>query len=217
MTKISLRLKAVADLINENIKVIDIGYDQGLLDVFLAKNKNCSCLATDISATCLEKANENIKKYDVVDKVTTKVTNGLEAVEYKNYDYIVIAGMGFETIKKILNNKNPHKLIIQSNNNVEELRRWLLKKYKLINEKVVFENGFYYVILCLEQGIKKYNYSDYVIGLNKDNIEYINYLYKKYKKIYYQILNKYIFQRISLYRKLIVLKKAKKNINSKCN
>ena len=217
MTKISLRLKAVADLINENIKVIDIGCDHGLLDVFLAKNKNCSCLATDISATCLEKANENIKKYDVVDKVTTKVTNGLEAVEYKNYDYIVIAGMGFETIKKILNNKNPHKLIIQSNNNVEELRRWLLKKYKLINEKVVFENGFYYVILCLEQGIKKYNYSDYVIGLNKDNIEYINYLYKKYKKIYYQILNKYIFQRISLYRKLIVLKKAKKNINSKCN
>lgn len=211
MTKLSLRLKAVANFVNNDSKVIDVGCDHGLLDVYLAKNKNCQCLATDISATCLEKAIENIKKYNVQDKVTTKVTNGLEGTHYENYDYVIITGMGFGTIKNILDNKYPNKLIIQSNNNLEELRHWLLKKYKLINEEIVFENGIYYVILYLERGHCKYKYDDYFIGLNKDNIDYINYLYEKYQKIYRQMPKKYLFQKIKLYRKILILKKYKKH------
>lgn len=213
MTKLSLRLKAVTDLIEENSKVIDIGCDHGLLDVFLAKNKNCTCLATDISAICLEKAKENIRKYDVKNKVITKVTNGLEGIDYKIYDYVVITGMGFETIRKILENKCPNKLIIQSNNNLEELKRYLFKKYKLIDEKIVFENNIYYVILFLEKGKKKYKYEDYIIGLNKSDYDYIDFLYNKYKGIYNKIPNKYILKKINLYKKISVLKKYKKSIN----
>lgn len=210
MIKISLRLKAVADLIEENSKVIDIGCDHGLLDIYLAQNKDCTCLATDISSICLKKAQDNIKKYNLENKITTKVTNGLEGIEYENYDYIVITGMGFGTIDKILENKNPNKIIIQSNNNIEDLRYKLLKKYKLVDEKVIFENNIYYVILSLEKGKKKYKYSDYIIGLNKDNNEYIEFLYNKYIGIYNKLPNKYIFKKISLYRKIIILKKHKK-------
>jgi len=213
VTKLSLRLEAVANLIQDNSKVVDIGCDHGLLDVFLAKNKNCTCLATDISATCLVKAQENIKKYKIESKVTTQVTNGLEGIDYRNYDYVVITGMGFRTISKILENKTPDKLIIQSNNNLEELKYYLCKNYKLMNEKIVFENNIYYVILYCEKGKKKYKYEDYVIGLNKDNYEYINFLYNKYQDIYNKMPNKYIFKKIKLYRKLLVLSKYKKSIN----
>lgn len=207
MIKISLRLQAVADFINKNSKVIDIGCDHGLLDVFLAQNKNCTCLATDISATCLKKAQENIQRYNIKSKVNTMVTNGLEGIDYQSYDYVVITGMGFGTIKKILENKMPNKLIIQSNNNIEDLRRYLLKKYKLIEEKVIFENNIYYVILYLEKGKNKCKYQDYVIGLNKD-YGYTEFLYEKYKKIYNKMPNKYIFKKINLYRKILVIKKA---------
>lgn len=208
MTKISLRLKAVAEFIKNDSKVIDIGCDHGLLDVYLVQNKDCTCLATDISAICLEKAEENIKKHNLEDKIDTKVTNGLEQIDYKSYDYVVITGMGFGTISKILENKSPAKLIIQSNNNIEELRYYLSKKYKLIDEKIVFENNIYYVILYLEKGKKRYRYADYVIGLNKNNYDYINYLYNKYKSILNKMPNKYVLKKISLYRKIIVLKKA---------
>ena len=213
MIKISLRLKAVSDFIQENSKVIDIGCDHGLLDIFLAKNKCCTCLATDISALCLKKAQENIKKYDVEKKISTKVANGLEGIDHKKYDYVVITGMGFGTISKILKNKTPNKLIIQSNNNLEELRRYLFKRYRLVDERVIFENNIYYVILCLEKGKQKYRYEDYIIGLNKDNSNYVNFLYNKYSDIYNKMPNKYILKKIKLYRKILLLKKYKKSIN----
>lgn len=205
MNKLSLRLKAVSDLIEEGSKVIDIGCDHGLLDIYLTKNKKCNCLATDISSTCLKKAQDNIKKYNL--DIETKVTNGLDGIDYENYDYVVITGMGFKTIKKILDGKYPNKLIIQSNNNIEELKYHLLRKYKLIDERIVYENDFYYVILSFEKGKKRYRYADYVIGLNKDNHEYINYLYNKYKSIYDKMPSKYILKRLSLYRKIRVLEK----------
>ena len=210
MTKISLRLNAVADFVERDSRIIDIGCDHGLLDVYLAINKNCTCLATDISKICLEKAKENIKKYKLENKINTKVANGLEEIDYESYDYTIITGMGFNTIKKILENKEPNKLIIQSNNNIEDLKRYLFKKYKLKNEKVVFENGIYYVILYLEKGKKKYKYSDYIVGLNKNNYKYINYLYDKHKKIYSKMPNKYVFQKLKLYRKICILKKYMK-------
>jgi len=137
--KLSPRLKAIADLIDENSKVVDIGCDHALLDIFLTQNKNCHCLATDISVSCILKAQDNIKKYDLEKEVKTMITDGLENINYKNYDYIVISGMGFQTIKKILKNKIPNKLIIQSNNNIEKLKYYLFKKYKLVNEKVVLD------------------------------------------------------------------------------
>ena len=202
---ISNRLKSLVKYVNKDDKVIDIGCDHGLLDIYLTKEKKCTCLATDISSICLNKAIDNIKKYNL--DIETKVTNGLEGIDYLNYDYIVISGMGFKTIKKILEGKNPNKLIIQSNNNIEELKYHLLKKYKLIDEKIVYENGFYYVISLFEKGKKRYKYSDYIIGLNKDNQEYINYLYNKYKSIYDKMPNKYVFKRLSLYRKIRVLEK----------
>lgn len=208
MTKISKRLKAVADLIKENSKVIDIGCDHGLLDIYLAKYKKCTSLATDISATCLKKAEENIKKNNLNKKIETKVTNGLEGINYKNYDYVVITGMGYQTISKILESRTPNKLIIQSNNNIEELKHFLVKRYKLLEEKIVYENGIYYVILYLEKGSKKLKYSDYIIGLDKNDKDYINYLYNKYKKILDKMPNKYILKKIKLYRKILVIKRA---------
>lgn len=205
MINLSKRLKTVAELIEENSKVIDVGCDHGLLDIYLVQNKNCSCLATDISATCLEKAKYNIKINNLEDKIETKVTNGLEGIEYRDYDYIVITGMGAKTIMKILENKIPSKLIIQSNNNIEELKRFLNKRYKLLDELVVYENGIYYVILYLEKGKQKLKYSDYIV-YKKNNKDYINHLIKKYTKILNKMPNKYLFKKIKLYIKITILK-----------
>jgi len=209
VTKLSIRLQTIADLVEDGSSVIDIGCDHGYLDIYLAKYKNCTCLATDVSKNCLIKAEENIKKCNLQNKIQTKVSNGLQNIDYKSFDYVIIAGMGFKTISQILKNDLPEKIIIQSNNNIEDLKKFLFKNYILLDEKVVFENGFYYVILYLKKGYKKYKYSDYIIGniRQNKNIEYLNYLYNKYKKIYQNMPKKYLIKRMNLYRKIIVLKR----------
>ncbi|MBE6144253.1 MAG: SAM-dependent methyltransferase [Firmicutes bacterium] len=210
MTKLSLRLKAIADLIDDNTKVIDVGCDHAFLDIYLVQKKNCKCLATDVSKTCILKALENIKKAQLEDKIETAVTDGLQNVDYKKYDYVVISGMGFQTIQKILMDNYPNKLIIQSNNNIEELKMFLFQKYKLVNEQVVFENGIYYVVLYLELGEKKYKKEDYI--LVKGNINYINYLLDKYNHIYYKLPKKHIVKKLKLKYKIKILMKYKKTL-----
>ncbi|MBR2588289.1 MAG: SAM-dependent methyltransferase [Bacilli bacterium] len=142
--KLKQRLQAIADLIEENSKVIDIGADHGLLDIYLAKYKNCSCLATDISKQCIEKAKENAEKYQV--NIKTMVTDGLEGINLTD-EIIVISGMGTRLIKKILNRKITNDLIILSHTNIEELREFLKEiNYKIIEEKAVREKKEYTII-----------------------------------------------------------------------
>ena len=50
MNKISRRLEAIASLVEDNKKIIDIGCDHALLDIYLIKNKkNLNIIASDIN------------------------------------------------------------------------------------------------------------------------------------------------------------------------
>lgn len=138
------RLKAIADLIDNNSKVIDVGADHGLLDIYLTKYKNCTCLATDISKKCIERAVLNAIKYKTT--LLTKVTDGLENIKL-NDEIIVISGMGTRLIKKILKNDITNDLIISSHTNIKELKEFLKeKKYQIIKEKKVIEKKEYNII-----------------------------------------------------------------------
>ena len=68
--KLSNRLKTIADMVKTK-SVIDVGCDHGLLDVYLAKEKHISCIASDISENALNQAKENIHKYQVQSLVKT--------------------------------------------------------------------------------------------------------------------------------------------------
>ena len=174
---LSKRLQAICDFVTPNSKVVDIGADHGLVDIYLTKNKNCQCLATDISAKSLEKAKENIKKAGV--SVKTLVTDGLEGIELTD-ETLIISGMGTHTILKILNKKITNDLVICTHNKVSLLRNKLQKKgYYIKDEKVIFDK-FYYVI-----GYYKYGQgpriNNYVSPFLINNIEYMRYLLNKYQ------------------------------------
>lgn len=210
---LSLRLNEIAKLIDKNSRVVDVGCDHGLLDVYLAHHKNCYCLATDISEESLKKAKDNIIKNNLENKISTMVTDGLEKIVYQDYDYVVISGMGTKTIKKILYNSKPNRLIIQSNNNIEELRQFLFQDYILKEEKIVFEKNICYVVMLLEKGRKKYHYKDYLLGLNQNNQEYIKYLKTKNLKIYQNLPLKYIKKRYNIKKKLRILNRCVNKTN----
>ncbi len=142
--KIRPRLLEICNLIKSGSKIIDIGADHALLDIYLNKYKNCSCLATDISEKCIERARQNIIKYNA--NIETKVCDGLDNIKL-NDEIIVISGMGTRSIKKILDKEIKNDLIIVSHTDIDELKLFLKnKKYEITLEKDIFDKRKYTII-----------------------------------------------------------------------
>ena len=177
-TKISKRLKAICDFVPYGSSIIDVGCDHAYISIYLAKNKNCTAIATDISPNSIERAKKNIKGLNI----KTMVTDGINGVDLEN-KIIVIAGMGGDTIMKILNKDIKNDLIISSQSDIPKVREFMHEKnYRLANEKVVYENKHYYVVSYYKYGKgKKYSV---ITPYIKDNKDYIKYLYDKYKLKY---------------------------------
>lgn len=174
---LSKRLKAICDFVEPGSKIIDIGADHGLVDIYLAKYKNCQCLATDISAKALAKAQENIQKAKV--NIQTLVTDGLNNINLQN-ETLIIAGMGTHTILNILNKKITNDLIICTHNNIPLLRKKLKEKgYYIYDEQAVFDK-FYYVITYYKYG-KGPKTNNYVSPFLTNDINYMRHLLNKYQ------------------------------------
>lgn len=209
----SKRLIEIASLIPLKSKVIDIGCDHGLLDIYLTLNRKCTCTASDINENCLNQARENIKKFGLTNSIKVQLSDGLNDVEYDSSDYIVIAGMGTNTILEILEDTTADNLIIQSNTDLIELREELSDYFYIEDEKIIKERGIYYVIMKFKRGKNRYNDSDYIIGpiiKNKNNDIYKEYkeeLLDKYEKIYESIKNTSLNKRLEIKRIIKIIKK----------
>lgn len=185
-------------MVAPNSRVIDVGCDHGLLDVYLSLNKNCSCVATDINVNALSNAIKNIKKYHLEDKIQTVVSDGLKDVTVLKKDTVVIAGMGTHTIMGIVRDVVCDTLIIQSNNDLELLRFYITRLgYYIDKEKVVYERGQYYVIIRFIKGRLQYDEIDYILGpiLRKDrfNCDYFQYLYDQCEYVLHNLPNNVVY------------------------
>jgi len=203
---LSKRLQAVATLVDINARVIDVGCDHAYLDIYLTQNNDNKCIATDINKNALEQAKKNIKKYNLEDKIETKLTNGLTDIKVKENDNIIISGMGTYTILEILKTNNlSDTLIISSNNNIDILRREVINLgYYIDSEIFIIDKNKPYIIIKFIKGIKKYSKLDILLGpILKNNNEYKKYIIKKYKNILNNISNKKILLRLK-YRIIIL-------------
>lgn len=200
--KISKRLKAICDLIPENSKVIDVGADHAKVDIYLNKEKNCTCLATDISKNSVEKAKENIKKAKA--DVQIKVTDGLNNIDLNN-QIIIISGMGAHTIINILNRNITNDIIISSHTNTPLIRKFMFKKGYRIYKEIAIKDKFYYVITYYKyKNGKKTNtiISPFLIN-NKD--------YMKHLLEYYQMKSTKETKIIKKLKYIYLINKIKKN------
>jgi tRNA (adenine22-N1)-methyltransferase len=212
---LSKRLKSIATFIDVNDKVVDIGCDHGLLGIYLVKNNLVNKMyLSDINKNALKNAVNNIKKYNV--KIDTIISNGLENIDIKLVDTIVISGMGTHTIMDILSSDkvyNINKIIIQSNNNLDILRKFMNKiGFYLEDEITISDKGIYYVIGKYIRCSKKNKKINILYGLErKDKIEYYNYLINTNNTIYKNIPKNNIYKRISIkYNNYLIKKLLKK-------
>lgn len=184
----SKRILAIANLINKDDKLIDVGCDHGYLGIYLKKNKLVNdLLLTDLRESALNNAIENIKKAKL--DINTFLTDGLNNIDLNKYNCISISGMGTSLIIKILSalkdNSSITKLIIQSNNDLDILRKEISNLgFYLDDEVTIYENGIYYIICKFIKGNKKLDQELIEFGLKKlDKKPYYNYLINYWQEI----------------------------------
>ena len=172
MINLSPRLKLISDFVPLDSKVMDIGCDHGLLDIYLYQNRIVKkIIASDINLSALNNAIENIKANKLEKEIETRLSDGLENIHAEDeIDTLVIAGMGSNTIVNMLK-KDIKKLdkiktiIIQSNTKLEILRREIVKlNYYITDEAIVEDNKKIYIVIKFIKGRRKYTKKELYFG-----------------------------------------------------
>ncbi|MBN2878092.1 MAG: SAM-dependent methyltransferase [Clostridia bacterium] len=130
----------------------DIGCDHGKIAVSLALDGGF-VYAVDISEPSLEKAKLLAEQENVSGQMAFYCDSGLKSIKDINLDVAIIAGMGWRTIKSILEaNKeylqNIGSFILQPMDSVFELRGYIEQSgYKITDERLAKEDNRYYSII----------------------------------------------------------------------
>lgn len=153
------RLLTVAKMVKNCKKLADIGTDHAYVPVYLVVNNIIkSALAMDINAGPLNKADENIKRFSLNDKIKTRLSDGLSQLEDGEADTVVIAGMGGVLINRILENDKERlnsvkTYILQPMTAIYETRKYLSENgFLIVDEALAKEDDKIYTIIKAEKG-----------------------------------------------------------------
>ena len=148
------RLSLCASFVRDGVKIADIGTDHAYLPIWLLLNgKIESALACDINEGPLNSGKADVLRYDLSDKITLRLSDGLENVEECEADDIIIAGMGGELISRILSDcswaKNKEKrFILQPMTKCEVLIKWLYESgFEIIEQKACECDKKHYTVM----------------------------------------------------------------------
>ncbi|MBR2967723.1 MAG: SAM-dependent methyltransferase [Clostridia bacterium] len=144
-----MRLNEIFVLIDNVSVFADVGCDHGqLCKMVYDSGKANRILALDISDACLSKA-----KALLGDKAEYYLGDGLKPLGQIVPDLTVISGMGGSTILHIVGQRILPCLIVSPHNDAYKVRATLCDNgYKIIEDKVVIDNGKFYDIIKLVPG-----------------------------------------------------------------
>ena len=171
--QLSKRLTALADLVTTGNRLADVGTDHGYVPISLIEQKRIpSAIAMDINKGPLERAREHIRQYGYEAYIETRLSDGLYALKAGEADAVLIAGMGGDLIRRILEDgaevlPSVKELILQPQSEIQKVRRWLVEHgWTIVCENIVLDEGKYYPMFRAVHGEEKRNYSlaDYRFG-----------------------------------------------------
>lgn len=154
---LSQRLQAVADLVGETGVVADVGTDHGYIPVFLVSSgKAKRAIAMDVNEGPLARAKEHIRQSGLQAQIEARLSDGLAALQPKEAQTIVIAGMGGALMARILADgrkvaRTAKRLVLQPQSELYFFRRFLLEEgYRIVEEDMVYEDGKFYSMMAVE-------------------------------------------------------------------
>lgn len=153
----------VADIVPLNTNCADIGADHGYLisDLILTShiNKGYAC---ENKVGPYERLVNQIKNLNLNNKIICDLNDGIRNIpEY--IDTVVIAGMGGDTVCKIINEsiaklQQIQFFVISSHSKMNEVRLLLNNLgYYIKDENACFDSDIYYEVSLFEKGSKSYS------------------------------------------------------------
>lgn len=153
---LSPRLRLCCGFVCPGERVADVGADHGYLGIWLLQQGIASrVIASDIGEGPLSAAIANAKKYGCADKMTFCLSDGVQNIP-RDFDTLVCAGMGAETMISILSGgpwlQDPkYRLILQCQTKTHLLRRYLSETgWRIMEESVVRDGRFLYTAMEVE-------------------------------------------------------------------
>jgi len=190
------RLQVIADMVEDQANVADIGSDHGYLCIDLMKKGRIQkAVASDLNAGPVENLKKTIAVHGLTSSIDIRMGNGLDPIQEGEVDTVVIAGMGGVLISEILLAKRSlwkgTTFLLQAMTHRDSLREFLHHHgFMFIDEAVAIEGKKYYEVMKVR----------YVDDTHRDMMDTDDYylgpkLKKKTdevtKKFYMYLLHKY--------------------------
>ena len=151
---LSLRLQTCLNALAPLQTVADVGTDHAYLPcVGILNGQLKKAIAADIGVGPLEAAKTTIARYNLNEKIETRLGPGLTVLNPSEVEGVVIAGMGGKLIVSILEDnislsQSFQRLVLQPNIDANLLRAWLAAhQFEIIDEKIVLDEGKFYEII----------------------------------------------------------------------
>lgn len=150
----SKRLRMVTGMVKEEGVVADVGCDHAYISIdLLLRNIVKKTIALDINPSPLQKAKENIELYGLTDRVSLRLSDGLEKLNADEADIIVIAGMGGALGVKILSEgaacvDSAKELVLQLQSELDKVRLYLHTiGFAIVEEDMCIDEGKFYTAI----------------------------------------------------------------------
>lgn len=203
--ELSIRLEAIAEKVKPGCRLADIGTDHGYLPIELVRRGVCQrSLACDVRKGPLERAAQHIREAGLMDRIETRISNGLEQIESSEIDGAVIAGMGGRLISDILvaESRRPKnilreisQLILQPQSELEVVRKTVHRlSFQIESEAMVTDRDKDYWILVCRPGEEAYE--------QEWQYRYGAYLAKKQDPVFFAYIKRQLEKKTALLESL---------------
>lgn len=154
------RLQTLAGMLGSATRMADIGSDHAKLPIWLVQNTTVEyAVAGEVRPGPFQAAQKNILRHGLANRVQVRLGDGLSVIEPGEVEAVVLAGMGGASIRGILQRspavfRQLSKIILQPMNGFLLLRSFLQgERWRLVEEKLVREEGRIYVALAAVPGV----------------------------------------------------------------
>ena len=167
-------MEVIASMVTPGLKVADVGCDHAFIDIALVSGGTApAALAMDINEGPLQRAGSNVSQAGLSDKITLRLSDGLDRYIKGEASSLIISGMGgplmcdilnryLDTIsegksEKLFDNTCDFKeMILSPQSETDEFRAYISSVgLKIADERMILDEGkFYTIIRAVPDGIR---------------------------------------------------------------
>lgn len=155
---VSKRIEFILENLDKVNTIADIGTDHGYVPLVALRRGICSkAIACDINKDPLDKARLNAILEGMGDELEFRLGGGLSPLKDNEVEEVIIAGMGGNLIRDILEDDNSKVsnldvLVLQPAQNPEVLREYLYKNnYEILKEDLCYDEGIFYELFKVKR------------------------------------------------------------------